>query len=162
MFYPTALPELTPSIAIVYEAPSTQDLTLQLDHRAPLVREASGTSFVELASRLPAFERPSARTRASSDVETGAGRASERDLAELSMPDEATRAREERIALLARRHTGAGSIEDDARFRILTERLRRLVPRVTSADFQPVEAALSAMETTTATLDELRAKFGVR
>jgi hypothetical protein len=162
MYLPPALPELTPNVAIVYTMPSSQDLTPALEHDEAGRTDENRTAFVELAAKMPSFERHCATTRSSRDTELGPRLSRGSAAPTLAAPDELDRAREERIALLARRHEGAGSIEDDARFQILTERLRRLAPRVTPRDFEPIEAALTAVESAASTLEALRAKFGVR
>ena len=53
----------------------------------------------------------------------------------------AVRAQDQRVTLLARKYIeGHFSGEEDARLRILTERLRRLIPRVTAGDLEAIES----------------------
>jgi len=60
---------------------------------------------------------------------------------------EADAAVKDRITLLARRYVSAHlSTEGEARLAILTERVRRLVPRVTAEDIDAVNAALDRLE----------------
>jgi len=49
---------------------------------------------------------------------------------------------DQRVALLARKYIEGRhfSDEEDARLRILTERLRRLIPRVTTEDLEKIES----------------------
>ncbi len=76
--------------------------------------------------------------------------------------DPAGRARDARAALLARKYEGLATVEDDARFAILTARLRKLTPRVTSADIEKLDAMVGELEQVSANLDEIRSKFGLK
>ena len=55
---------------------------------------------------------------------------------EISQADAANRAR---LELLARQYVNKLSLEEDARLSIVTERVRRLIPRVTVEDFETLE-----------------------
>ena len=55
---------------------------------------------------------------------------------EISQADAANRAR---LELLARQYASKLSAEEDARLSIVTERVRRLIPRVTVEDFEALE-----------------------
>jgi hypothetical protein len=55
---------------------------------------------------------------------------------EISQADAANRAR---LELLARQYVNKLSLEEDARLSIVTERVRRLIPRVTVEDFEALE-----------------------
>jgi hypothetical protein len=75
--------------------------------------------------------------------------------------DRADREASVRLELLARRAASRLSAEEDARLRVATERLRKLLPRVTSADF---EALADAAEKVKAVGDEtaaLRSELGL-
>jgi hypothetical protein len=54
----------------------------------------------------------------------------------ISQADAANRAR---LELLARQYVNKLSLEEDARLSIVTERVRRLIPRVTVEDFETLE-----------------------
>jgi hypothetical protein len=68
--------------------------------------------------------------------------------------------RDQRIALLVRKHEGSN--EDRARFEILTQRLRKLYPRVTQDDYKTMSEMVTDAESTAAVLAGVRAKFGLR
>lgn len=76
--------------------------------------------------------------------------------------DPVIRARDARIALLARKYEGISTTEDDARLQILTQRLRRLGPRVTPEDLNSLSTMVKQLEETSADLEEIRGKFGLR
>ncbi|MBI3180727.1 MAG: hypothetical protein HYZ28_01145 [Myxococcales bacterium] len=75
--------------------------------------------------------------------------------------DRAGREANTRLELLARKAAAALTAEEDARLRVATERLRKLLPRVTSADF---EALADAAEKVKAIGDEtaaIRSELGL-
>lgn len=75
----------------------------------------------------------------------------------------ATRARDQRLALLARKYAASkASPEDEGRIRILTERMRKLVPHVTESDVTRLEEAQAVATDVAQNLAELRARFGLR
>lgn len=74
----------------------------------------------------------------------------------------ADRARGARVALLARKCEGLSTVEDDARLAILTARLRKLTPRVTSADLDNLTTMVGELEQVSANLDAIRSKFGLK
>jgi hypothetical protein len=74
----------------------------------------------------------------------------------------ADRARDARVALLARKYEGLSTVEDDARLAILTARLRKLTPRVTSADLDKLTTMVGELEDVSANLDAIRSKFGLK
>jgi len=76
--------------------------------------------------------------------------------------DEVTAARDRRLELLARQFVGESSPEDDARFHILTQRLRRLVPSVSNDAWQSLDTATSTLEEVSAHLEELKKQFDLR
>ena len=76
--------------------------------------------------------------------------------------DDVTVARDRRLELLALQFVKKSSREDDARYHILTERLRRLIPRVSSDHWSALEAATSILEDVSRNLDELKKQFVVR
>jgi len=64
--------------------------------------------------------------------------------AELSPAESANR---DRLALLAREYVaGQLSTEEEARLKIVSERVRRLIPRVTSQDFEELERIATELE----------------
>ncbi|MGC4062575.1 MAG: hypothetical protein QM749_17715 [Aquabacterium sp.] len=68
---------------------------------------------------------------------------------------------ERRIGLLLKQQEATYSKEDDARLQILTERLRKLAPRVTSADIDNLDAMVDEIEHASARLDDIEAKYGL-
>lgn len=76
--------------------------------------------------------------------------------------DEVLKARDARLALLARKYEGAASVEDTARLQILTERLRKLSPRVTDKDVEQVAEMVADAEGIAARLAAVKEKFGLR
>jgi len=68
---------------------------------------------------------------------------------------------ESRIALLVQRYEGKSTREDNARLEILTQRIRRLSPRVTTNDLGVLTVMVDEIEEISLGLDELRKKFGV-
>lgn len=76
--------------------------------------------------------------------------------------DAADRARDARVALLARKYEGISTVEDDARLAILTARLRKLSPRVTSADIDKLTTMVGELEQVSSNLEEIRRKFGLK
>jgi|GEM_PF-5093666 len=70
-------------------------------------------------------------------------------------------ASESRIALLVQRYEGKSTREDSARLEILTQRIRRLSPRVTTNDLDVLTVMVDEIEEISLGLDELRKKFGV-
>ncbi|MDH5674634.1 MAG: hypothetical protein OEZ06_21075 [Myxococcales bacterium] len=79
-----------------------------------------------------------------------------------SEDDAVTKARDARVALLARRFAGRTSTEDEARFAILTERLRRLSPRVTHEMIQRLGEMINAAEDVSEELDAIRESFELK
>lgn len=71
-------------------------------------------------------------------------------------------ARDHRLAILARKYEGATlSREDEARVAILTQRLRRLAPRVTKLSWTIAEEAVAELEAVSVSVDEIGAKYGL-
>lgn len=76
--------------------------------------------------------------------------------------DDVERARRARVSLLARKYEGASSVEDDARIDILTERLRRLSPRVTKTDLETMSKMVEDLEEVSLNLEQIRENFGLK
>lgn len=71
-------------------------------------------------------------------------------------------AREHRLAILARQFEGAElTREDEARVAILTQRLRRLAPRVTHLSWTIAEASVTELEAVSASIEDISAKYGL-
>ena len=79
-----------------------------------------------------------------------------------SKEDAVDRARDARVALLARKYEGLSTVEDDARLAILTARLRKLSPRVTNADLDRLTTIVGELEQVSSNLDAIRSKFGLK
>lgn len=79
-----------------------------------------------------------------------------------SKEDAVDRARDARVALLARKYEGLSTVEDDARLAILTARLRKLSPRVTNADLDRLTTIVGELEQVSSNLDAIRSRFGLK
>ena len=75
--------------------------------------------------------------------------------------DPVIRARDARVALLARKYASISTTEDDARLQILTQRLRRLSPRVTPEDLNSLSTMVGQLEEMSADLDEIPSQVRV-
>jgi len=76
--------------------------------------------------------------------------------------DDVTVAIDRRLELLALQFVNKSSREDDARYHILTERLRRLIPKVSSVHWSVLEDATTTLEEVSRNLDELKKQVVVR
>jgi hypothetical protein len=76
--------------------------------------------------------------------------------------DQISEARDRRIELLVRKFDKTSTTEDDARLHILTQRLRRLVPRVTERETDRLASTIALVEEFTADLDATKKKYGLR
>jgi hypothetical protein len=148
----------TPTTAIVYDEKRGREET-----GAPELnktrRAFEETIFVELRGQVPLLKREPDTTATAQEL-----RAGERQAAPTrhDLDDEVMKARDARLALLARKYEGTASIEDGARLQILTERLRKLSPRVTSSDVEQVTDMVSEAERIAARLEAVKKKFGLR
>lgn len=66
-----------------------------------------------------------------------------------------------RLELLARKSAASISAEEDARLKVATERLRKLLPRVTAADFEKLGDVAERVASSKAEGDALRAELGL-
>lgn len=157
MSFGALLADITPTSVAAYEDRRGREETFVRDDPA---QEPEGTPFVSYRDLVPSSLREGQTTPAA------AGHP-EIPVAELAPPapngeDAVVRARDARVALLARRYEGVSSVEDEARIKILTLRLRRLSPRVTETDLADLDAMVGELEKVSTNLDAIRAKFGVR
>lgn len=124
----------------------------------PLVdRRFDETTFIQQRGAVPALSRAGTMTPASGGLTIGD---------ELTAPEPTEvlvdAARDTRVTLLARKYENGGSVEDEARLKILTERLRRLSPRVTTRDLDAVTVVVSDLERASKDLAAIRERFGLR
>lgn len=70
-------------------------------------------------------------------------------------------ARETRLALLAKKYEGEPTREDSARLALLTERIRRLQPRVTRHDVDVLTKVVDQVEQVTDSLAQMRLRLGI-
>lgn len=70
-------------------------------------------------------------------------------------------ARETRLALLAKKYEGEPSREDSARLALVTERIRRLQPRVTRRDVDVLTNVVEQVEQVTDSLAQMRRRLGL-
>lgn len=76
--------------------------------------------------------------------------------------DPVRQAEDHRLAILARKYEGTQlTREDEARVAILTQRLRRLLPRVTAKSWTIAEESVEELEAVAASVVEIRAKYGL-
>lgn len=68
-------------------------------------------------------------------------------------------AQESRLMLLADKYEGNITREGAARLQLLTQRLRKLSPRVSQADFERLSTLVDAVEANAGALEELRHKY---
>lgn len=66
-----------------------------------------------------------------------------------------------RVELLARKCAAPLSPEEDARLKVATERLRRLLPRVTASDFEALADVCDKVAETGREIDALRRELGL-
>jgi hypothetical protein len=151
--------DATPTTVTAYEDRRGREETALLTERSAVV--SAETAFVSYWDLVPLVRREGLATLTIADQqktaaqEPGGGVVQHRE-------DAVARARDARIALLARRYEGGSSVEDDARIEILTLRLRKLSPRVTKSDVEGVEKMVADLEEVAANLDQIRSKFGLR
>lgn len=67
-------------------------------------------------------------------------------LTETNLEQQISSARDDRLRLIAMRYENSASIEDSARYHLLTARMRRLVPSVTPTERATMESILSDLE----------------
>lgn len=66
-----------------------------------------------------------------------------------------------RLELLVRKSAGSISAEEDARLKVATERLRKLLPRVTATDFETLGNVADKVAKSKAAGDALRTELGL-
>jgi hypothetical protein len=122
-------------------------------------RTAEQTAFLAYSSEVPSLDTLVTPTIA--DLRARSPRAWAVSPALLA-EDAIDRARDARVALLAKKYEGVATTEDDARFAILTARLRKLDPRVTDQDHAALNAIVADLEDASSSLDTIRSKFGLK
>lgn len=75
--------------------------------------------------------------------------------------DQVERARRDRLALLVKQFEGDANREDRARVEILTERLRRLAPKVSPEAHAVVERGVAALEASNQRIAALKLQYGI-
>jgi hypothetical protein len=127
-----------------------------------VTRHADGTLFIELHRSEPKFSSKDDGTPVLERTKRAAVPQAPVPAGEAPPGTLLERTRDDRLALLARRYV-AGDLtpEDDARLRIATERMRRLLPYVTPADVEAVETMVGEVEALDARLEAIRTRFGI-
>lgn len=69
--------------------------------------------------------------------------------------------RDRRLRLLVAKFEGQTTYEDDARLHLLTARLRRLAPRVTTESVDALKSAADTIENASAELDAMKRRLGL-
>jgi hypothetical protein len=122
-------------------------------------RRFEETLFIGFQGQVPLLKRQTDSTPTAEELRAGqAQRGSHRG----EDDDEVLKARDVRLALLARKYEGTASVEDTARLQILTERLRKLAPRVTDKDIEQVAEMVADAEDIATRLAAVKEKFGLR
>lgn len=75
--------------------------------------------------------------------------------------DRAGREASVRLELLARKTAERLTVEEDARLRVATERLRKLLPRVSATDFEKLATTTESVNAIGERTEELRRKLGL-
>lgn len=151
------LPDMTGS-AQLHDERRGREETFVSEQQAPSFQE---TVFLFYRSDVPLM-RGSGSLTPTGDELRGKSRASEARRIATPPDDAVNRDRDARVALLARKYEGVSTTEDEARIEILTQRLRKLSPRVTTKDLDNVSAMLGQLEEVSSNLDEIRGKFGLK
>jgi hypothetical protein len=146
-------PISAPNIANVFMAETadgTPFLRESLKRIARQPREDEQTPFLALGSAVSDATEPIVN-----------GVAVQSDDPNVTDP-QVTSLRDGRIALLVKKYEGAGSVEDDARFQILTERMRKLERPMADQAHAVLFEILSSIEAAATRADSVRAKFGLK
>ncbi len=149
--------DVTPTMVSLYDEKRGREETIAGDsqyRRRPLVE----TFFIGLGGQVPQLKKQTDSTATAAELRAGGHGASQR----AQDQDETLKARDVRLALLARKYEGTASVEDTARLQILTERLRKLAPRVTHQDVEQITEMVADAEGIAARLAAVKEKFGLR
>jgi hypothetical protein len=148
--------DLTPTMSTAYEEKRGREETavVSFQRERPNFDE---TLFIGFHGEVPLLKRQTDPTPTTEELRTGRG-GNPRGQSD----DEVLKARDARLALLARKYEGVASAEDGARLQILTERLRKLAPRVTPHDLEQVVEMVADAESIAARLAAVKDKFGLR
>jgi hypothetical protein len=149
----------TPTLSTAYaEKQGREETTIgNLDKRAPTFE---GTLFIGFRGQVPLLQRQIDRTSTAEELRASEGRPTGQH--DQDENDAVLKARDLRLELLARKYEDEASIEDMARLRILTERLRKLAPRVTDKDVEQLADMVADAEGIAARLAAVKEKFGLR
>jgi hypothetical protein len=147
---------MTPTMAKAYEEKRGREETTVVNFEKGL-RRFEETLFIGFRGEVPLLKRQTDSTPTAEELRAGQG-VSPRGQED----DDVLKARDARLALLARKYEGSASVEDTARLQILTERLRKLSPRVTEKDVEQVAEMVADAEGIAARLAALKEKFGLR
>jgi hypothetical protein len=150
--------DLTPTAASLYEEKRGREET-PVDNFEKQRWEFEQTFFVGLRNKVPLLEMRTDPTATGQELRAAPGHPSSGSAQD---ENDGLKARDLRLALLARKYEGAASVEDTARLQILTERLRNLAPRVTAKDVEQVALMVADAEVIAAKLAAVKDKFGLR
>jgi hypothetical protein len=143
-----------------YEERRGREETAIHDRPKPFMM-VEGTPFVIFNESVPLLQKFADMTLTAAELLADGTSAVSRAEVQLS-DDEVVRARDARIALLARRHEGTASMEDSARFHLLTERIRKLMPRVAPKEFDVLTEMVEDAESIAGTVASIRSEFDIR
>jgi len=150
----------TLSTAMPYEERLGREETPVHDRPRPFTI-ADTTPFVSYRESLPFHQKRTDISLTADDLVSDRDRPAA-DEASQQGNDEISRARDARLTLLERKYDGSASPEDVARFQLLTERIRKLMPRVTQQDFDTLNEMVESAESIAGTLASIRNEFGIR
>ena len=119
------------------------------------------TLFIGYKADVPALRREAPTTTTTDELLLNRPAASPSGQTPIHEEDEVSRAREARLMLLARRYERVASPEDDARMHILTQRLRRLAPRVTESDTNELSSMFGELEAMSESVSAIRRRYGL-
>lgn len=152
------LPDMTARSVQSHDERRGREETLVNERPAPGFEE---TVFLVYRSNVPSMRGSGSLTPTGAELRGQFGANEARRIA--TPPDDAVdRARDARVALLARKYEGVSTTEDEARIEILTQRLRKLSPRVTTTDLDNLSTMIGQLEEVSSNLDEIRSKFGLK
>jgi hypothetical protein len=150
--------DVTPTTDTLYEEKRGREETV-VGNFEKQRRAVEETLFIGYQGQVPLLKREADSTATAEELRAPREQqVSHRDQDD----DEVLKARDVRLALLARKYEGVASVEDTARLQILTERLRKLSPRVTDKDVEQITEMVAEAEGIAARLAAVKEKFGLR
>jgi len=155
MSFPVAIELTRPTLPIQFQEVRKGGETQRFQQESFVITQ---TELPQSSSSL--FRTTSNGTMTGKEVRQSVERPPAEDVRTLSDVIADTTVRD-RTRLLIQKFAGTESRESNARLDILTERLRRLNPRVTDKDFDHLSALVDKLEATSDSLAKLKQKYRV-